>query len=114
MCKQRYVCIFVCEREGKVCIRLCVCVSFRAAKCAVYPLDTSSFLHYPSAIPVPEGQADDGVSQQLKMPTLHEGPPTGNLHVKKCKGPSNSTDHPAAAPVLLIALTRMSCICDFE
>jgi len=38
---------------------------------------------------------------------ITEVPPTGNLHVKKCEGPSNSTAPPAAGPVLLIASTRM-------
>jgi len=39
-------------------------------------------------------------------------PPSGDLHdhATKCEGPSNSTAHPTEAPVLLFALTRISCI----
>ncbi len=47
-------------------------------------------------IPFPEVQDDTGVSQQVKIPTLHQGPTKWQLvHHKKCdvEDPSNSTVH---------------------
>jgi hypothetical protein len=71
-------------------------------KCEVWSLDTPLFRRSPSeVIPFPEGQADKGVSQQLKMPPLHQGPTQSQWRpaCQKCEGPSNSTVHPTETPV---------------